>query len=154
MVGDGVNDVLAMKEANLSVSMESASQVTRGIAAIILMKDSFEALPHAFIEGQRIRNGVQETMNLFLVRIFTYVLLIFATELVTGTFPLLIRHNAVVTTLVVGIPTIGVAWWAKAGPPEVRGMVRSALHFTLPATLPLAMTGLLVYLGTDCGLYG
>jgi cation-transporting ATPase E len=153
MVGDGVNDVLAMKEANLSISMESGSQITRGIAAIILMRDSFEALPHAFIEGQRIRNGVQETMNLFLVRIFTYVLLIFAIELVTGTFPLLIRHNAVVTTLVVGIPTIGVAWWAKAGQPEQRGMVRSALHFTLPAILTLAITGLMVYLGYLIAVY-
>lgn len=146
MTGDGVNDVLSLKQANLSIAMESGSQITRSVADIILLKDSFSALPHAFIEGQRIRNGVHDVMNLFLVRIFTFVLLIFATELVTGTFPLLIRHNAVVTTLVVGIPTIGVAFWAQAGQPPRRSLVRSTLHFVLPATLTLAITGLFVYL--------
>jgi cation-transporting ATPase E len=146
MTGDGVNDVLSLKQANLSIAMESGSQITRSVADIILLKDSFSALPHAFIEGQRIRNGVHDVMNLFLVRIFTFVLLIFATELVTGTFPLLIRHNAMVTTLVVGIPTIGVAFWAQPGQPPRRSLVRSTLHFVLPATLTLAITGLFVYL--------
>ncbi len=146
MTGDGVNDVLSLKQANLSIAMEGGSQITRSVADIILLKDSFSALPHAFLEGQRIRNGVHDVMNLFLVRIFTFVLLIFAIELVTGTFPLLIRHNAIVTTLVVGIPTIGVAFWAQPGQPPRRSMVRSTLHFVLPATLTLAITGLFVYL--------
>ena len=146
MTGDGVNDVLSLKQANLSIAMESGSQITRSVADIILLNDSFSALPHAFLEGQRIRNGVQDVMKLFLVRIFTFVLLIFAIELVSGTFPLLIRHNAVVTTLVVGIPTIGVAFWAQAGQPPRRSLVRSTLHFVLPATITLAITGLFVYL--------
>ncbi len=147
MIGDGVNDVLSLKEANLSISMEGGSQVTRNIAGIVLLKDSFEALPQAFLEGQRIRNGVQDVVNLFTVRIFTFVLLIFAVELVTGTFPLLIRHNVVITTLVVGIPTIGAALWAKSGKPVQSGLIRSALHFAVPSTLTLAMVGLVVYLG-------
>jgi len=147
MTGDGVNDVLSLKQANLSISMESGSQVTRNVAGIVLLKDSFAALPHAFLEGQRIRNGVQDVVDLFMVRIFTFVLLIFATELVTGTFPLSIRHNALITTLVVGIPSVGAALWAKAGQPHQRSLIRSTLHFSLPATLTLALVGLMVYLG-------
>ena len=58
MTGDGVNDVLSLKQANLSIAMESGSQITRSVADIILLEDSFAALPHAFIEGQRIRNEV------------------------------------------------------------------------------------------------
>jgi len=142
-----VNDVLSLKQANLSISMESGSQITRSVADIILLKDSFGALPHAFLEGQRIRNGVQDVVDLFVVRIFTFVLLIFAVELVTGTFPLSIRHNAIITTLVVGIPSIGAALWAKAGKPHQRSLIRATLHFSLPATLTMAMVGLIVYLG-------
>jgi cation-transporting ATPase E len=147
MTGDGVNDVLSLKQANLSISMESGSQITRNIAGIVLLKDTFAALPHAFVEGQRIRNGVQDVVDLFMVRIFTFVLLIFAVELVTGTFPLSIRHNAIITTLVVGIPSIGAALWAKAGQPQQRSLIRSTLHFGLPSTLTLALVGLIVYLG-------
>ena len=147
MIGDGVNDVLSLKQADLSISMESGSQITRGVADIVLLRDTFGSLPHAFQEGQRIRNGVQDVVDLFVVRIFTFVLLIFAVELVTGTFPLAIRHNAVVTTLVVGIPSIGAALWAKAGQPHQRSLIRSTLHFSLPATLTLALVGLVVYLG-------
>jgi len=127
--------------------MESGSQITRNVAGIVLLKDSFEALPQAFLEGQRIRNGVPDVVNLFMVRIFTFVLLIFAVQLVTSTFPLLIRHNAVITMLVVGIPTIGAALWAKAGQPVRSSLIRSALHFAVPSTLTLAMVGLVVYLG-------
>jgi cation-transporting ATPase E len=147
MTGDGVNDVLSLKQANLSIAMESGSQITRSVADIVLLKDTFAALPHAFLEGQRIRNGVQDVVDLFVVRIFTFVLLIFAVELVTGTFPLSIRHNAVITTLVVGIPSIGAALWAKAGQPHQRSLIQATLHFSLPATLTLALVGLMVYLG-------
>jgi cation-transporting ATPase E len=147
MIGDGVNDVLSLKEANLSVAMESGSQVTRSAASIVLLEDTFGALPHALLEGQRIRNGVQDVMSLFMVRIFTFVLLIVAIDLVTDTFPLLIRHHAVITTLVVGIPTIGVAFWAEAGQPIRRSLIRSTLHFALPPTLTLALVGLFIYLG-------
>jgi cation-transporting ATPase E len=146
MTGDGVNDVLSLKQANLSIAMESGSQVTRSVADILLLKDSFSALPHAFLEGQRIRNGVQDVLSLFLVRIFTLVLLIFAIELVTGTFPLSIRQNAIIASLVVGIPTIGMALWAKPGQPPRRSMARSTLQFMAPTTLSLALVGLFVYL--------
>lgn len=66
MIGDGVNDLLALKQADLGIAMESGSQATRGIADIVLLHDSFAALPAAFAEGQRIRNGMENAMKGFL----------------------------------------------------------------------------------------
>jgi cation-transporting ATPase E len=70
MIGDGVNDVLSLKQAQLGIAMQSGSQATRSIADIVLLNDSFAALPTAFREGQRIVNGMQDIVRLFLARTF------------------------------------------------------------------------------------
>jgi cation-transporting ATPase E len=104
-------------------------------------------LPFTFIEGQRIRNAVLDQLKLFMVRIFSAILLIVSIGLVTATFPLLIKHNGVVVLLTVGIPTIALALWAKPGQPSGRGPFHATLHFVLPSTLLLALVGLFIYLG-------
>ena len=76
MIGDGVNDVLSLKKSNLGIAMESGTQATRAVADIILMKDSFAALAPAVSEGQRIVNGMQDILRLFLTRILSMALLI------------------------------------------------------------------------------
>ena len=65
MTGDGVNDVLSLKKANLGIAMESGSAATRGVADILLLKDSFGALVPAFKEGQRILSGMTHIISLF-----------------------------------------------------------------------------------------
>ena len=146
MIGDGVNDVLSLKQANLAIAMESGSKATRGVADIVLLKDSFGALPHAFLEGQRIRNGIQDVLKLFLVRTFCVTLLIFATSIVTDSFPLQNKQSAIVALLGVGFPSMCLPLWAKPGLLPRRSMVRSMLHFVVPATLTLTLVSLLVYL--------
>src|SRR5579871_2154375 len=76
MIGDGVNDVLSLKRANLGIAMHSGSQATRGVADIVLVNDSFAALAPAVVEGQRILNGMQHILKLFLARISTVALVI------------------------------------------------------------------------------
>jgi cation-transporting ATPase E len=146
MVGDGVNDVLSLKQANLAIAMESGSKATRSVADIVLLKDSFAALPHAFLEGQRIRNGIQDVLKIFLIRTFCFTLLIFATAIVTDSFPLQNKQSAVVALLGVGFPSMCLPIWAKPGLLPRRSMVRSMLHFVVPATLTLTLVSLLVYL--------
>ncbi|PSB07037.1 haloacid dehalogenase [filamentous cyanobacterium CCP2] len=146
MIGDGVNDVLSLKQAHLAISMESGSKATRGVADIVLLKDSFGALPRAFLEGQRIRNGIQDVLKLFLVRTFCVTLLIFATAIVTDSFPLQNKQSAIVSLIGVGFPTMCIPVWAKPGLIPRRSMVRSMLHFVVPATLTLTLMSLMVYL--------
>ena len=115
MIGDGVNDVLSLKKSNLGIAMESGTQATRAVADIILMKDSFAALAPAVSEGQRIVNGMQDILRLFLTRILSMALLI-VSALVIGEFPLGLRNGSIVTLFSVGIPAVLLAFWAQARP--------------------------------------
>ena len=114
MIGDGVNDVLSLKKANLGIAMESGSQATRGVADLVLTEDSFAALAPAVGEGQRILNGMQDILKLFLTRIATIGLLI-VTSLVVGLFPIELRNASAVTVFTVGIPTRAARGLGAAG---------------------------------------
>jgi cation-transporting ATPase E len=145
MMGDGVNDVLSLKQANVGVAMESGSQATRGVADIVLLRDTFAALPKIFLEGQRIRNGVADISKLFMVRIFSFILAIVAVGMIALSFPFGIKTSTIVTFLTVGIPPFFVTLWAKPGKNQgVQG--NPFLHFVLPATLTLTLASILVYL--------
>jgi cation-transporting ATPase E len=146
MTGDGVNDVLSLKQANLGIAMQSGSQATRDAADIVLLRDSFGALPSAFREGQRIRRGLCRILELFLTRVFTVALIILAVLVVEAGFPLSPAQISVLTLLTVGIPTFGIALWTRPGPPP-RNLPRRLLQFVLPASTLLALAAFAVYLG-------
>lgn len=147
MIGDGVNDVLSLKQASLGIAMESGSKATRSVADIVLLKDSFAALPSAFLEGQRIRNGIRDSLALFIVRVMCVALLIFSIGMVTDSFPLVNKHSALLAMFGVGLPTAVFPIWAKPGEVQKqRSLIRSLLHFTIPATLTMTIVALFVYL--------
>ncbi len=146
MIGDGVNDIPSLKQADLAISMESGSKATRSVADIVLLKDSFGSLPHTFLEGQRIRNAILDVMKLFLVRIVCITLLIFATGLVTEGFPLQNKQSAVVTLIGIGFPTMLIPLWAKPGARSNRSLIPATLNFVLPSSITLTLVSLLVYL--------
>jgi cation-transporting P-type ATPase E len=147
MIGDGVNDVLSLKQANLGIAMESGSKATRAVADIILLNDSFAALPQAFLEGQRIRNGIRDSLALFMVRITTVTLLIFSIAMVTEGFPLINKHSALLALFGVGLPTGVFPLWAKPGKQRHQeSVVQSLLHFAIPASITMTLVSLFIYL--------
>jgi cation-transporting ATPase E len=145
MTGDGVNDVLSIKKANLGIAMQSGAQATRAAADIVLLNDSFAAVPAAFREGQRIRRGLQSVLNLFLVRVFTVSLIIIAVTFVRGGFPFSPSTMTLLTLLTVGIPTFALALFAHAGRAPDRVLL-PLFKFVLPATVLMFLVAVFVYL--------
>jgi cation-transporting ATPase E len=144
MIGDGVNDVLSLKKANLGIAMQSGSAATRGVADMILLNDSFAALPPAFLEGQRIVNGMSDILRLFLTRALTVAMLIVSCAVVGVGFPYVPKHVTLLTLLTVGIPTLALAAWARSGVKR-RGLLRSVIHFVMPASLTVFAFALLIF---------
>lgn len=145
MIGDGVNDVLALKQAQVGIAMHGGSQATRAVADLVLLNDSFAVLPSAFREGQRIVRGTQDLIALFLARSLAMALIIIGTGIINAAFPATPRINALPAFLVIGIPTIFLATWAKSGPTS-RQLLRSVLPFALTAALTTAPVGLMLYI--------
>ncbi len=144
MIGDGVNDVLSLKKANLGVAMQSGTQATRGVADIVLMNDSFASLAPAVAEGQRIVNGMQDILKLYLARIATMALVILS-SLIIGLFPINLRHASVINVLTVGIPTVILAIWARPGYRYQHSLVGRLMHFVLPAAAISSLLGVVVF---------
>jgi cation-transporting P-type ATPase E len=145
MIGDGVNDVLSLKQANLGIALQSGSQAARSVADIVLMKDSFGALPHAVREGQRIIIGMQDILKLFLTRVLYVTLLILSVGSIGG-FPFEPKNISILTFLTVGIPTIFLAAWARPAVVRRVNLTRRLMHFILPAGLLISLFGLGVFL--------
>jgi len=146
MIGDGVNDVLSLKKAHIGIAMQSGSAATRGVADMVLLNDSFAALPKAFMEGQRILNGMDTIIRLFLSRAFYAAMILLGASLMVGAtnFPFIPKHASLLTLLSVGIPTLGIATWARVGVPT-RNLMRDIIHFILPAAMSIASVALGIY---------
>lgn len=145
MIGDGVNDVLALKQANLGISMRSGSAATRGVADLVLLNDSFAVLPAGFREGQRILGGMHDIVSLFLARSLYLIAVIVSVSLVGAAFPITPRHNALLAFITVGVPTFALAAWAR--PTQKSGrMLRSIARFVLPAALTVIPLAVATYL--------
>jgi len=146
MIGDGVNDVLALKQANLGVAMQSGSQATRGVADIVLLGDSFAALPEAFTEGQRIWNGMEDILRLYMTRILSLALLITMIAMLSAGFPLTPSQSSIISLLTLALPALALAQWARPGPVPDVSIGRRLIHFVLPAMITFAAASLFIYL--------
>lgn len=150
MIGDGVNDVLSLKQANLGIAMQSGTQATRAVADLVLMDDSFASLAPAVTEGQRIVNGMQDILKLFLTRIVTMAMVIMS-ALVIGEFPLALRQGSLVTLFSVGIPTVLLAIWARPGAVGRGTLAQRLFHFILTPVVVTTLFSLFLFYGTLVG---
>ncbi|MCW3054180.1 MAG: ATPase, P-type (transporting), superfamily, subfamily [Chthonomonadales bacterium] len=145
MIGDGVNDILALKKSNVGIALERGSGATRSVADIILLGDSFAGLPFAVREGRRVVNGMQSILALYLPRNLLTVLLIVATGYIGIGFPFVPCQVSVLSVLTVGLPAFGLILWAAPTPPD-RPMSVMFPRFVLPTALTITLFGLLTYM--------
>ncbi|WP_233160066.1 HAD-IC family P-type ATPase [Pseudonocardia sp. MH-G8] len=143
MIGDGVNDARALKRAHVGVAMRSGSSVTRDVADIVLVDDSFAALLPAQHEGRRIINGIAASMYIFLARVATQGLVILAVTMLGLGFPYSPTQVGL-TLLTVGVPTLFLTFWARPVTPD-RNLLGNLARFVIPAAVLTAGFGTAVY---------
>ena len=143
MIGDGVNDARALKGAHVGVAMRSGSAVTRDVADIVLVDDSFAALLPAQREGRRIINGIAVSMYVFLARVATQGLVILAVTMLGLGFPYSPTQVGL-TLLTVGVPTLFLTFWARPVPPD-QHLLGNLARFVIPAAVITAGFGTAVY---------
>ena len=132
MTGDGVNDVLALKDADIGVAMGSGSAASRATAQLVLLDSSFGALPDAVSEGRRVAANIERTGNLFLTKTVYAMLLALAVGVAGVPFPFLPRHLTLISALTIGIPGFFLAL-APSDRPARSGFIARILRFAVPA---------------------
>jgi cation-transporting ATPase E len=148
MVGDGANDVHALRGADVAVAMEAGSSIARGVAGIILRNNSFTALIQGTQEAAHVLGNATRLSKIFLTKSFYAYLLIFSTNLLGLDFPFLPRHGSLTALLALGIPAIIISITI---PPSNAGhdYLNNILRFALPAAIALATSAMLLQFVTD-----
>ena len=148
MVGDGQNDVPALRRADIGVAMESGTNIARSVAGIVLRGDSFEALVRGSGAAQTVLGNCAQLTKLFITKSIYVYLIIFLTSMMGLEFPFLPRHGSVTALLTLGIPA---AFIALTTPPKGSGrdFIAESLRFAIPAAITLAIAAVGVYLLTE-----
>jgi len=153
MTGDGVNDILALKEADCSVAMASGSEATRLVSNLVLLDSNFSSMPSVVAEGRRVINNIQKSSSLFLMKtIYTILLSIFCLIVKTD-YPFSTRQVLLLEILVIGIPSFFLA--LQPNNDKIKGkFITNLLSKSLPGALILFINVIACYLfditlGTD-----
>jgi magnesium-transporting ATPase (P-type) len=149
MIGDGVNDVPALKQARLAVAMGSGAQVTKGIADVVLLKDQFARLPEAVGEGRRIARNIHRLGRLYLTKSVYAAALILLVAVPGFAFPFLPRHLTLAAFLTIGIPSFVLALAPSDGPLYRGRLLRALAAFAVPAGLATALGSILCFFLVD-----
>ncbi|MCY3734298.1 MAG: HAD-IC family P-type ATPase, partial [Chloroflexi bacterium] len=152
MVGDGANDVRALRQADVGVAMESGANTAKGVAAIVLRNDSFEALVKGSGIAQSVLGNASQLSKLFVTKSFYAFLIIFISNMMGLEFPFLPRHGSLTALFTLGVPAVFIT---LTKPPRAAGhnFLSSTMRFAIPASLALAVSAVAVHLLTE-GILG
>jgi cation-transporting P-type ATPase E len=144
MTGDGVNDVLALKDADIGLAMGSGSSATRAVAQLVLLDSTFDPLPSVVAEGRRVLGNIERTSNLYVTKTVYAMLIALGVGVVGLEFPFLPRQLTLIGALTIGIPSFFLA----LAPNDERarpGFLERVLRFTIPAGTLAAIATFLGY---------
>jgi cation-transporting ATPase E len=144
MTGDGVNDALALKDADIGVAMGSGAAATRSVAQLVLLDDQFSAMPGVVAEGRRVIANVERVANLFLTKNVTSFVLALLVAIAGWPYPFLPRHLTLISDVAIGIP----GFFLALGPSNTRfepGFVRRVMFFAVPVGTLDAIAVMTVY---------
>ncbi|MFE6164050.1 HAD-IC family P-type ATPase [Streptomyces sp. NPDC056486] len=145
MTGDGVNDVLALKDADIGVSMGSGSEATRAVAQIVLLNNSFATLPSVVAEGRRVIGNITRVATLFLVKTVYSVIIALLVVCSQVEYLFLPRHLTLLSTLTIGVP----AFFLALAPNKERAkphFVRRVMRYAIPGGVVAGVATFCTYL--------
>ena len=146
VVGDGVNDLQAMRQANLSITRQSSSPAALSVADIILLEDSSQALLRVLDKGQRIANGLLDILKLYLNQIAYLTLLILVIWGAGLGFPYQSKQGSLITIVSVILPSLALSLWAPAGVVPRTHLGRLLARFVAPAAVTMSVAAVVVYI--------
>jgi cation-transporting ATPase E len=133
MVGDGVNDVPALKASRLAIAQGSGAQIAKSIADLVLVKGDFGAVPELVAQGRQALRNLQRVSRLYVTKSAFAAFLILVIGTTSTAYPLLPRHFTLAATLTIGIPTFFLALAPSSGPWRPINFGRNVARFAVPA---------------------
>ena len=144
MTGDGVNDALALKDADIGVAMGSGAAATRAVAQLVLLDGRFATLPGVVAEGRRVIANIERSANLFVTKTVYAILIAVFVAAVGWRYPFLPRQLTIVSVFTIGVPGFFLAF-APNRRRYVPGFLERVLHFTVPAGTVAAVAALVAF---------
>ncbi|WP_311488956.1 HAD-IC family P-type ATPase [uncultured Corynebacterium sp.] len=145
MTGDGVNDVLALKKADIGVAMGSGSAATRSVAQLVLLNDRFSSMPHVIAEGRRVIGNIERVANLFLTKTVYSVVLAMVVAVAGVTFPFQPIHVTITGWFTIGIPAFILSLAPNTERPK-DGFVRRVLSLAIPGGAIVGLGSVIMWL--------
>jgi P-type E1-E2 ATPase len=139
MIGDGVNDVPALKAARLAIAQGSGSQMAKTVADIVLVSGDFGTVPSMVTEGRKVLRNLQRVSKLFAAKSAFAVVLILTAGLVPQDYPVLPRHLTLAAALTIGIPAFFLALAPSSGAWATQDFLRDVARFAIPAGTAAAL---------------
>ena len=144
MAGDGVNDVLALKAADVGIAMGSGANATRTVAELVLVDGDFSQLPEVVAEGRRVIANIERVANLYVSKTVYAFTLVLAVGLAGQAFPFLPRHLTLVGSLTIGIPSFFLAL-ERPSPRAHPGFVSRVMKFAIPTGIIAALSTFIAF---------